>query len=297
MNNTKLSLDECYKILGIPSTSTKDEVEKAYKKLLIKYHPDIYASKSEFEQRMAAEKLEEIKNAKNIILNNNTFFSANYNSTNSSYTKDMTKAEYEKAFYEAMSRMAQEFEEMRKRDEEEDKKIKRTIIKLFIISLVNVLVVVYGSDLIKNAFEKPKKNLDDSKINDDISVNKLIKMYTLKESDTLENLAYEANCTVEEIINLNDNIEAGNTIKIPYNVAEEDLEYYTETVDFDGNKLEEVAKEYNTDIETLGKLNSESIINLKIPATVIIGDTLKVPNFITRQELKEQKSEAKVYTK
>jgi len=52
-----------YKVLGIESTATDDEVKKAYRKMAMKYHPDRVAGMSEEMQRNAAEQMKEINEA------------------------------------------------------------------------------------------------------------------------------------------------------------------------------------------------------------------------------------------
>lgn len=52
-----------YKVLGIDSSATDDEVKKAYRKMAMKYHPDRVAGMSEELQRNAAEQMKEINEA------------------------------------------------------------------------------------------------------------------------------------------------------------------------------------------------------------------------------------------
>ncbi len=52
-----------YEILGIPANSTQDEIKKAYRKLVKIHHPDNFATGTESQQKMAAEKFVEIQNA------------------------------------------------------------------------------------------------------------------------------------------------------------------------------------------------------------------------------------------
>lgn len=52
-----------YKVLGIDSSATDDEVKRAYRKMAMKYHPDRVAGMSEELQRNAAEQMKEINEA------------------------------------------------------------------------------------------------------------------------------------------------------------------------------------------------------------------------------------------
>lgn len=56
-----------YRILGIDSSATDDEVKKAYRRMAMKYHPDRVAGMSEELQRNAAEQMKEINEAYDII--------------------------------------------------------------------------------------------------------------------------------------------------------------------------------------------------------------------------------------
>lgn len=56
-----------YRVLGIDSSATDDEVKRAYRKMAMKYHPDRVAGMSEEMQRNAAEQMKEINQAYEII--------------------------------------------------------------------------------------------------------------------------------------------------------------------------------------------------------------------------------------
>ena len=56
-----------YRVLGIDSSATDEEVKKAYRKMAMKYHPDRVAGMSEEMQRNAAEQMKEINEAYEII--------------------------------------------------------------------------------------------------------------------------------------------------------------------------------------------------------------------------------------
>ena len=217
----------------------------------------------------------------------------------------MTKEEYDEYFQREFEDLKKTFEEMKRKEAEEFKMLKRKIKKITIFATLYISAVSLSPALLKSALEKLRNVLDDSKINkdatsiDNATKDSLIKIHTLKETDTLEQLAYEANCTKEEILSINENIEVGSKIRIPYDITEEDLDYYLETIDYDSKQdLEAIAKEHNTDIQTLKRINSEAIMKMG-NITIIIGDTLEVPNFISKEELKVKKedSKEKVYTK
>lgn len=52
-----------YRVLGIDSSATDDEVKKAYRRMVKRYHPDTVANMSEEIQRNAAEQMKEINDA------------------------------------------------------------------------------------------------------------------------------------------------------------------------------------------------------------------------------------------
>lgn len=52
-----------YRVLGIDSSATDDEVKKAYRRMAMKYHPDRVAGMNEEMQRNAAEQMKEINEA------------------------------------------------------------------------------------------------------------------------------------------------------------------------------------------------------------------------------------------
>lgn len=304
MRNKDLTLEECYRILEIPYNSTQEEIEKAYKKLLIKYHPDKYASKSENEQKVASQKLEEVLIAREKLLKSTprNYYREDYQTN---YKKKTAREEYDDYLNKELEKIFRKYEEMKRKDDEEFVKMKkiakRIIITVFLEFFGLIAIVCYLSKNWDNLSTENKEILDDLKTdeekNDDNNIS-LIRTYTIKKDDEISRLAAMANCRKEEIISLNDDINVGSKIKIPYKVAEEDLDYYLETIGVNGKNLADIAKEYNTDIETLKKLNSESIVDLK-KEVLIVGDTLQVPNFISKEELKIKKEapKEKVYTK
>lgn len=125
---------------------------------------------------------------------------------------------------------------------------------------------------------------------------KLVRYHEVGVGDTLSGLSSESNTTIESIKKANgltsSTIYVGQEIKIPYYVKNYELQYYTESYNVGDQTLSEIAEYKHTDIQTLLKLNEESIIKTESGAYVILSDSILVPNFITREELynlKEQK--------
>ena len=56
-----------YRVLGVDSKATDDEVKRAYRRMAMKYHPDRVAGMSEEMQRHAAEQMKEINQAYEVI--------------------------------------------------------------------------------------------------------------------------------------------------------------------------------------------------------------------------------------
>lgn len=61
------SLEDAYKVFGLTPEATDDEVRKAYKKMMVQYHPDRVANLGEDIRKAATLKAQEINKAKDII--------------------------------------------------------------------------------------------------------------------------------------------------------------------------------------------------------------------------------------
>lgn len=73
-----------YEVLGIKEGASKEEIKKAYKELVKKYHPDQYGNNPL--RDLAEEKLREINEAYDILMNNSAnSYNSSYNNTNSNY--------------------------------------------------------------------------------------------------------------------------------------------------------------------------------------------------------------------
>ncbi len=69
------SPEQAYKVLGIPQSSSKQEVKRAYRKLMSQHHPDKLVSKGMPEEmiKVATEKSQEIQSAYDMIKKQNGF--------------------------------------------------------------------------------------------------------------------------------------------------------------------------------------------------------------------------------
>ena len=67
--STKAAKNYAYDILGVKKDATPEEIKKAYRRLVKIHHPDNFATGTESQQKMAAEKFVEIQNAYEKLLN------------------------------------------------------------------------------------------------------------------------------------------------------------------------------------------------------------------------------------
>ncbi len=67
--SSQSKLDAAYKVLGIEKSASDDEVKKAHRRLMLKYHPDRLASQGLTEEmiRMYTEKAKDIQAAFDLI--------------------------------------------------------------------------------------------------------------------------------------------------------------------------------------------------------------------------------------
>ncbi len=122
----------------------------------------------------------------------------------------------------------------------------------------------------------------------------LNRIYKVNSGDTLSSISAESNTTMNHIAEVNGlnsyDLKVGQTIKIPYYIDKEDLQYYTTTAEVaDYRDLEQLAKAYETDLRTLYSINVESFVKVD-GQYASISDTILVPTFPTRQEVKDLKN-------
>ena len=118
----------------------------------------------------------------------------------------------------------------------------------------------------------------------------MVRYYTVQFEDTLIRIHEKTGIDVDTIahdngINNPNMIDLGKNLRLNYSIAPEDLEYYTDTTDVNGRSVPEIAGDYYTTIDTICRLNPESIINHGDGTYTIISDTVTIPKFITPAEL------------
>lgn len=128
----------------------------------------------------------------------------------------------------------------------------------------------------------------------------LLRVHTVEANDSLSKFSAESNTLMEEIKNYNgissNNVVLGTKILIPYIIAPEDLPYYTKVETYQGEDLDQYAESFETEAETICKLNPEAA---KWDGTqyVVTTDSLIVPDFITKDECLIRKANDRNKTK
>lgn len=123
-----------------------------------------------------------------------------------------------------------------------------------------------------------------------------MRTYTIKQGDTLSELAEDANTTVEAIMAANflespDKIKYDQTLYIPYVITGEDFKYATAVVYYaPGTSIDDFAERYDTDASTIIALNKEAYEDGQM-----ISEQVVIPTFISKSEINERKT-AKTYT-
>lgn len=127
----------------------------------------------------------------------------------------------------------------------------------------------------------------------------LTNIHRITYRDTLSYFAEDAHISVSELKEENDlnsdRIYIGNTIRIPYMINVEDLEYYTEKVEVDGKDIETIAREFHTTVDTIYRLN-RNCIRKENGTYIIESNEIFVPNFISIEEYIELKNNEKQKT-
>lgn len=134
--------------------------------------------------------------------------------------------------------------------------------------------------------KKPEPPVVEEPITENISATEptltIKRTYTVGVGDTLSGLAEDANCTRQEIKNLNnmdnDILYYKDTITVPYHIPQDEIGRYTAVELYNGENLYDFAETYETDPESLQKLNPDTIIEVN-DSYAITSDTIVVPTF------------------
>lgn len=136
---------------------------------------------------------------------------------------------------------------------------------------------------------------EEMKASEIYSITTLNRIHTVKAGDTLSQIAVDSGTSENELERLNnlssEFLYIGDEMKIPYDVTSDDLQYYTSVVNTESKSIYDLAKQYETDVDTLYKLNEESITKVN-DTYLILSEEIIVPNFISKKELKDLKNEA-----
>ena len=155
------------------------------------------------------------------------------------------------------------------------------------------------SDTEQEKTDNETKNINKRK-NDVQTKILLTRKYVIKPGDYLSKIAVDAGISIDKLQTINnirsaDLIKVGDTIIVPYNIESENKEFYTKKVVLYDRDLSKIAAEYETDFDTLYRLNEEAIEKVTDNTYVVLSDTIEVPNFITTTELNSMKEKTKNY--
>ncbi len=243
---------DLYSILEIPRDATQEEITKAYRNLMKKYHPDAWENKSEEEKQVASEKAKDINIAYEILNNEvkkadyDAIYDAKMNETSDQQNDREEKEEfsYEDAMknYSEASKKAAERVAIRKLIESELEKS-----KLYLEKKNEIILEAYRNGIDKNEY-----------------------YLTIQE---LQQLAYEYISTLEEMTLIAYDYDLLNMIglidttkeymikefeKLPMN--EEEIVMYENKAKII-EKLQEDGKNIQTECDTLFLEFEEMLVN------------------------------------
>ena len=215
------------------------------------------------------------------------------------YLKDLDIPEEEK---EALRRKGEEAER-KEREKSEDVyeylehlRIKRIAKNGIAIGLA--LVIVGAGYLALRHKGEQTTPRDPYSITEVDNTTTLTRYYTVEFNDTLSGIASETGIPMTRIQNDNDisnpnMINMNQRLVLNYQIEDEDLEYYTQTISIDGQNIADIANLYQTNIQTLTTLNPGNIVNNGNGSVTVLSDTIVVPNFITVNEYNSERQAQK----
>ena len=158
-------------------------------------------------------------------------------------------------------------------------KIKVAAAALAIFLIPNTLNLFSPREAASTTMEDSEESIEEIQETPRLTINRY---YTVQSGDWLSVLAERANCTKQEIQDLNGmddtNIQLNADIVIPYHINPDEISEYTTQIPYTNENLEEIATAYDTDVESIYQLNPENIFE-DGENYYIIGDSLNVPTF------------------
>ena len=146
-----------------------------------------------------------------------------------------------------------------------------------------IIAVGITSLKVKAAIEEwAESQLAEETVDNYVPTTTIIRNYQVHLSDTLSQLAEDANCSQTEIKldnnRTDDSLYFNEIIEIPYHIPTDELYKYTTTNLYQGENIEDYAATYETTVDSLIKLNKEEIIETN-GRYIVLSDTLITPTF------------------
>ena len=149
---------------------------------------------------------------------------------------------------------------------------------------------------ISSMIEEYIESLTEQEPEDYIFTTTIIRNYQVQVGDTLSQLAEDANCTQQEIKwennKTDDSLYYQEMIQIPYHIPTDELYKYTTTNLYQGENMEEYAAQYETTVDSLEKLNKDTIIKVG-DEYMVTSDTLITPTFKKYEYQKQEQNSKK----
>ena len=292
-----------YSILGIDPTDDLTIIKKVYKRLAKTTHPDVNGTGDDTEFKKIQSAYDILK--RQDILNR-------YYKYYKKHEEEIRYQEFRKMFdlYVVKQKETEDKKgEQPKQTKRPNRKKKKNIRVFFenfkkdnyvmrtaiVLGALSAVIITFNA-VNKAKDESPKEvplQQEVTGINEDILNYELIRNYEVEKGDTLYDLSIKTGTPVERIKEVNnledDTIYYNKTIKLPYEVQKRDIEYYTSTVPVKDNSIYDLASKYSTTTETIYNLNREAIIR-KDGTYYVMSDSLKMPNFIDKNELETIKN-------
>ncbi|MBQ9019261.1 MAG: LysM peptidoglycan-binding domain-containing protein [Bacilli bacterium] len=160
--------------------------------------------------------------------------------------------------------------------------------RVLAVAIVISLILASANEIDKKrALAKEEQATIEEQLDNSIN---LTRYYTVQIGDTLSEISSETGININRIKNDNhitnpNMIYMNQKLQLNYSIDPENLEYYTKSVDVDGQSIYSIANVYQTDVNTLININGDAIDVKEDGTYQIISDKILVPEFITQQEL------------